>query len=364
MSKIIKGAAIGAASALAMAAATSAHAVNMRAGDTELSVYGYAQLNASYDFDVQAGDATASGFSTDFSGDAEDGFFDMDATQSRIGFTTRTPAGGDTVMTNIEGDFRGGALRLRHAYGSWNGILAGQTWSNFNSFTANPSLIDFNGANGATGVQGRNAQIRYTTGGLSVAAEEMPVTIIGGTAKREMPDISVRFEGGQGGVGFTVAGAMQRLEVADVDSATGVGAFAGVNFEVVPGTTLTGSVAFHDGVGQYFAGGAGSFYSPNAVVDGNSLDTVESIGAVIGLSQAAGAGTFNLAYAWTENDYPVDDAVAAGWVETRQSVFANYMWSPAMNVTYGFELSWRDQELVSGDDADATRAKFMARYSF
>ncbi len=50
-----------------------------------------------------------------------------DAFQSRIGLTTMTPQG---VKINLEGDFRGsggGSLRLRHAYGEYNGILMGQT---------------------------------------------------------------------------------------------------------------------------------------------------------------------------------------------------------------------------------------------
>ncbi len=165
MSTMIKSVGIGAVSALALAA-TSAQAIDLQAGDTELSVYGYAQLNAAYDFDENlGGDNRAllidpNNLNFDDSIDAEDGFFDMGANQSRFGISTATAVGGDTVMTQVEGDFVGGDFRLRHAYGSWNGILAGQTWSNYNSFVATTPVIDFNGAIGGAGTQARNAQIR------------------------------------------------------------------------------------------------------------------------------------------------------------------------------------------------------------
>ncbi len=369
MSTMIKTAGIGAVSALALAAATSAHAIDMRAGDTEVSLYGYAQLNASYDFDERLGDATGMGFPQDFAGDADDGYFDMDATQSRFGFTTETPAAGSTLMTNIEADFRGdgdtGQPRLRHAYGSWNGILAGQTWSNFSSFVGNSPALDFNGPAGRNGTQGRNAQLRYTMGDFSIAAEELRTNILGATeTKRELPDLSAKFEGGAGAINYAVGAAVQFLGTGGDESedATRYGAFAGASFEVAPGTSINGGVNWGDGVVSPYI--AGNFDNPNAYVDADGdLETIETMGAQIGLSQDMGMGTFGIGYSWSEIDY---DGVAAfdGLIETNQDVFANYTWSPVNNVTYGAELAWRDVETPGGDDADGMRLKMIASYAF
>ena len=45
----------------------------------------------------------------------------------------------------IETDFygSGSVLRLRHAYGSYGGLLAGQTWSTFVDDDNFPNTIDF-----------------------------------------------------------------------------------------------------------------------------------------------------------------------------------------------------------------------------
>src|SRR5690554_1266644 len=103
-------------------------------------------------------------------GSDNEGHFDASATQSRIGVKATLP---QDVKITVEGDFAsGGNFRLRHAFGEYNGVLAGQTWSNYNSFTGNTPTLDFNGAAGWAGYQARTAQLRYTTGGLSVAAED------------------------------------------------------------------------------------------------------------------------------------------------------------------------------------------------
>ena len=82
--------------------------------------------------------------------------------QSRLGIRTRMANG---VMVNVEGDFRGGAnggqLRLRHAYGQYGNWLMGRTWSNYNSFVGNTSVLEMDGVAGNAGLYNRTAQVRY-----------------------------------------------------------------------------------------------------------------------------------------------------------------------------------------------------------
>ncbi len=62
----------------------------------------------------------------------------------------------------IETDFYGtsSALRLRHAYGTWGGLLAGQTWTTFMDDDNLPRTIDFEAPTAFAQI--RQAQARWT----------------------------------------------------------------------------------------------------------------------------------------------------------------------------------------------------------
>ena len=62
----------------------------------------------------------------------------------------------------VETDFygSGSVLRLRHAYGSYGGLLAGQTWINFVDDDNFPNTIDFESPMAFPSI--RQAQVRYT----------------------------------------------------------------------------------------------------------------------------------------------------------------------------------------------------------
>src|SRR5690606_27419847 len=131
LSKITSLLSIGTATFLM---SSGAHAINFKVEDTEVDIYGYVKLDVIYDVDADLGNAiTRNKIRLDKTSGAS-GHTTMSAYESRLGFTTKTLVGDHLLKTNIEGDFYGsggGNFRLRHAYGEWNGILAGQTWSNF-----------------------------------------------------------------------------------------------------------------------------------------------------------------------------------------------------------------------------------------
>jgi len=161
------------AGALGVAGQASAFTLNV-GDDIEASLYGYARLNMSYDFnDDRAVSTRAGSFKPSGNPDAE-GHFGADVQQSRIGVKVKHTSG---VMINVEGDFRGsgnsaGSLRMRHAYGTYKGILAGRTWSNFTSFVGNTPTLDFDSLAGTAGSQDRTEQVRYTTGAFSFSVED------------------------------------------------------------------------------------------------------------------------------------------------------------------------------------------------
>ena len=130
--------------------------------------------------------------------------------ESKIGFETRTPTPLGQVRTVFEFDWAGSGSfapggadptsvsdnlvpRLRYAYGTLGGLLAGQATSNFSDPDANSECLDF-GCNVGDPGHVRVPQVRYTIpltiGSFSVSAET-PATDIGTPAGIEASDAGV-----------------------------------------------------------------------------------------------------------------------------------------------------------------------------
>ncbi|WP_440997515.1 DcaP family trimeric outer membrane transporter [Arhodomonas sp. SL1] len=373
--KLIKGAAVGTVSALALAAAGQAAAVDFQAGDTTVSIYGYAIGKMSYDFDENLGSATSANANATTDNEPATGYTDLDARQSRLGFQTVTDMGGSDLVTKIEGDMLGsasGALRLRHAYGEWNGILAGQTWNNYTSFVGATPTVDFNGVPGNPGRYLRDAQIRYTTGDFSIALEDpntKVANIAGGDAqtvvptKDSLPALSARYEGSAGNVGYSVAGIVRQIELADdSDDELGYGAFVGMSYDM-GAMSIQGVINYTDGAASYLYHSGKGFYGTDAYVDGGSIETVEAWGGSIGASFDAGPGTANIVYGYTKQD----DTDFTGDNEEQQALFLNYFWSPVDRVTYGVEYGYLEKktaDIAGQESPDGSRVSFAAQYVF
>jgi hypothetical protein len=126
------------------------------------------------------------------------GVFQSGPDQSRIDIETRTPTAWGEARTFFSWDFggcnnfscqtlqQGGGdskiPRLRFAYGTLGGFLAGQAISNFADADADTESMEFGGAMGSTGGQ-RIPQVRYTLAGpwgsaFSVSAEQPTVAVL------------------------------------------------------------------------------------------------------------------------------------------------------------------------------------------
>jgi hypothetical protein len=123
-----------------------------------------------------------------------DGIFQQSPRQSKLGFETRTPTPLGEARTLMEFDWAGSSTfvpggadplsssdnlvpRLKYAYGTLGGFLAGQATSNFSDPDANAEALDFGGNAGEPG-HVRIPQVRYTVpvpfgfgGSFSVSAE-------------------------------------------------------------------------------------------------------------------------------------------------------------------------------------------------
>lgn len=376
--------AIRATAAMAvLSVAGQANAVSLNVGDDiEASLYGYARLNMSYDFNADRATTTRAG---KFSGGSDDieGHFGADAQQSRLGVKVKHSSG---LGVTVEGDFRGGTLRIRHAYGEYNGFMAGRNWSNFNSFVGNTPTLDFDSLAGTAGSQDRAEQIRYTTGALSFSVENPSSqslydstelddsgdpTVLSTNDRTSMPAFTARFQDSSGGLSYSAAALVNQVTADDGgsvdDSAVGYAVFGAAQIKLSDMFSVQGAINYTDGANGYLWRSGSNYYGPSAYIDSGSIETIEGYGGSIGVSMELGGGrSINLGYGMTTLD--LDDAVATGTSEaqpeTNQNVMLNYMWTPIQNVMMGVEYGYLDQETVGGDSTDANRLLFAAQYSF
>lgn len=365
------------AATVVMGVASQASALTLNVGDdTEASLYGYARLNMSYDLDGNRAVSTRAGSFSPSANEDVEGHFGADVQQSRLGVKVKHASG---VAITVEGDFRGsgngaGSLRMRHAYGEYNGILAGRNWSNYTSFVGNTPTLDFDSLAGTAGSQDRAEQIRYTTGALSFSLEDpssQGVLGAGGNTRTSAPALTARLQDSAGGLSYAAAALVSQVTADDGtndDSAMGFAVFGAAKFALSDMISIQGAANFTDGANGYLWRSGSNYYGPSAYVDGNSLETIEGYGFSIGTSVALGGGrSINVGYGTTMLD--LDDAIAAGATtnadpESNQNAFLNYMWSPVSNVMFGVEYGYFDQETVAGDSTDANRVLFAAQYSF
>jgi len=192
--------------------------------DTSIKIYG--QITEVLDYYMSGGNPNVSPASTTVgdNGQAQsiplnntiararsNGIFSQTPKESKIGFETRTPTPFGEARTVMEFDWAGSTgfspggadptavsdnlvPRLRYAYGTLGGLLAGQATSNFSDPDANSETLDFGGNFGEPG-HVRIPQVRWTMPAwwgtsFSVSAEQ-PMTIVATANGLEATDAGV-----------------------------------------------------------------------------------------------------------------------------------------------------------------------------
>ncbi|WP_017431069.1 hypothetical protein [Vreelandella jeotgali] len=386
-----------AAATTALGVATQASAVDLNISeDVDASLYGYAQMNMSYDFDGDNAATTRAGSFSTLDEDDDDGHFGADVYQSRLGVKVDHASG---VSVTVEGDFRGGEggdFRMRHAFGEYKGFLAGRTWSNYNSFVGATPTLDFDTLAGTPGLQDRTEQLRYTTGPVSFSVEDSVrgPNIADGSGpdldtRKSAPVLTARIEDSAGSISYSAAGLVKRISAdgraqsaslnpdgttsttpgSDVDdNAMGYGVFGAMTIDLTDMLAVHGVVNYTDGANSYLYRSGNNFYGTSAYVDGGDIETIQGYGGSLGTSLDLGNGnSINLGYGITKLD--LDDAVDDGAMtnaaaEKNQNVMLNYQMTPVDNVMVGVEYGYFKQETKGGDSTDANRLIFATRYSF
>lgn len=354
--------------------------------DTSVKLSGYAQLDAIYDIkgDQGRGISLADVPLNGSAGAKRKGTTTFSARTSRVNFETQTNTSGGPLKTRIEFDFftsegtetytNGARPRLRHAYGSYGGWLAGQTWSNFMDVDSIPDTLEFIGPTGQVFI--RQPQIRYTmaTGQnstLAVAIEnpQSDSRDAGGdvTPLDRGPDITGRWTLTGNWGHFSVRGLLRDLRVDDGSGDNKANRFGwgiGVAGSIKLGAsdTILYQLSGGEGIGRYIqdANSAAAYDAATA-----TLRAQKSIGGFIGLQHFwADAIRSNLVYGQTHNDNDAGFGPIAGLNQSTRQVHANLMWSPIKQMDVGVEYIWGERKTEDGQKGDLNRIQTSLKYNF
>ena len=294
------------------------------------------------------------------------------AKTTRLGLDFNTNVAGDNKLGGkVEVDFAGsttdsnGALRIRHAYLTYNNWLFGQTTSNFLSNHA-PEMIDF-ATNVGGGTAARIPQVRYgfnlaPATKLFISAEEGDSS--GKNIKYSVPNLTAKLtQGFADGKGSVSARALVENYKSADDSDTAWGLAAGVNYQVMDALKISADVSYVDGNSNYLYG-SNSAYVVNAA--NGKIAQNEAFGVQVG-----GTYKFNeklrstLAYGALFADDGTDYATLNPTAnEEVYQAWINFIYSPVKPLDLGVEYINGKRDTFAGNSYKDNRVGLMAKYSF
>jgi hypothetical protein len=373
-------------------------------------VYGFAQIDAIQDFNRVNPDWDAtlrpSRIPTVEGQFGSDGQFIASIRQSRLGAKASGMLAGKPYEAKFEFDLYGTGVdagqttfRIRHAYGRWGPILAGQTNTLFMDGDIFPNVVDYWGPSGMVFV--RTPQIRFTfydKDGLTAAvAFEHPSDDIdpgqirlvsediasGLRPDEEWPDFTaaVRYGGDWGHVRLAgIARSVGYDTVGTVDNEPKGDEFGwGLNLTsaIKAGfATFRLGVVYGEGIATYMNDG-GMDLAPSAALGpvppifpplpvSGSLISAEAV-PLLGISAYADLQwtaelSSAIGYSFTEVDNTNFQDPTAFHKGEYASV--NLLWTPADRVMTGAELLWGRRTDNDGADGDDIRLQYTFKLSF
>jgi hypothetical protein len=373
----------------------------------KIEVYGFAQVDYIQDFNrVDPNwDATLrpSRIPTVKGAFGSDGQSIISARQSRFGVQASQEVAGLPMFVKFEFDLYGTGVdagqttfRLRHAYGSWGPLLAGQTNTVFMDGDTFPNVVDYWGPNGMVFI--RTPQIRYTykTGPheLAVAIEHVTNDIDPGNLRlfdpelgpaisndEKIPDFTAhyRYDGGFGHV--QLAGILRRVAF-DTPGApdnepkghkTGWGVNLSSNLKTWGKDVLHLSAVYGEGIASYMNDG-GTDLGPKAQLvaapPGSPVPTLAFAPDVLPLFGLvvyydhywSDRWSSSIGYSQTRVDnlnFQAPDAFRLG-----QYASANLLYTPDPRLLMGAEFLWGERKDKSGSIGNDNRLQFTVKYSF
>lgn len=364
------------------------------ASAAKFEVYGFAQVDYVQDFKRVNPDwedtLRASRIPTHAGQFGTDGQSILSVRQSRLGVQGSLPMAGDTLNTRFEFDMFGvgsdqgqTTIRLRHAYGEWHSILAGQTNSLFMDGDVFPNIIDYWGPGGMVFL--RNPQIRWTPlrgdTTFAVAIEKPGNDIDPGDLRtvdasldsirgdEKTPDLTAQLRVQDTWGHVQLAGILRRLgyETIGTDNnrpkghETGWGLDLTSNFKFGDDKLILGAVYGH-GIANYMNDGG-----VDLAADGDLSDldakAVPLLGAIAYYDHFWNREwSTSLGYSVTRVDN--QDRQSADAFEKGEYASINLLYSPTQRVMMGAEYLWGQRTDNDGSDGYDSRLQFSVKYGF
>jgi hypothetical protein len=360
-----------------------------------LEIYGFIQMDATYDFNRSHPDWTAalrpSKIPVNCPGDpgcGMDGETNFSVRQSRFGVNGFIPTSAGELKTKFEFDMFGvgvdegqTTIRLRHAYGELGQFLAGQTNSLFMDGDVFPNTIEYWGPAGM--IFYRNVQARWTflkQGGAKAAvALERPGSAIDAGKLNEIdpafganvqswnkyPDLTgqIRQDGSWGHL--QAAGILRWLGYDTPDrSISGHKTGWGINLSgavhTVGKDSVLAQVAYGEGIANYFNDG-GNDLAPRSAAGG--AEALPILGWLLYYDKywndkwSSSAG-----YSVTDQNNSGGQTATA--FSKGQYASVNLLHYPAKNVMVGGEFLWGKLELNGGNASHDNRIQFSTKFNF
>jgi hypothetical protein len=357
----------------------------------DFNVYGFAQLDYIQDFKRVDPDWQATlrpgKIPTTKGLFGSDGQAIVSARQSRLGVEGTIPAGQEEIYARFEFDLFGVGpdagqftMRVRHVYGEFGRVLAGQTNSVFMDADIIPDVLDYWGPAGVISLL--NPQLRYSLGsgdGLKFAiAIEEPLNNIdierefaGTVPDEKLPDLTMQARKTMGKSHVQLSGIVRRVGY-DTPATTdnkpnGSDTGWGVNLTSVlkprPGDALKLGVVYGTGISNYIKDGGTDLAPYSASLAAGSVKAVPLLGVSayydIGWSERY---TSTIGYSSTQVDntsFQTGSAFHKG-----EYASTNFIVRPSKDMFYGIEYLWGRRSDNGGASGTDQRVQLSWRYKF
>lgn len=363
----------------------------------DFNVYGFAQLDYIQDFNRVDPDWQAtlrpSKIPTTKGLFGSDGQAIVSARQSRLGVEGTIPAGQRDIYAKFEFDLFGVGpnagqftMRVRHVYGEFGPVLAGQTNSLFMDVDIFPDIIDYWGPAGMVFL--RNPQLRYSMGSdenmkFAIAIEE-PLNNIdvgrltesnpefaGTQPDEKLPDLTLQVRKTMGKSHVQLAGILRRVgydtPATPDNKPNGFDTGWGVDLTSVlkprPNDALKLGVVYGAGISNYMNDG-GTDLAPQ----GASLVTASAKAVpLLGISAYYDIGwsekyTSTIGYSITQVDNT--SFQTGGAFHKGEYASTNFIVRPSKDTFYGIEYLWGKRSDNDGASGTDQRVQLSWHYKF
>ena len=365
-------------------------------------IYGFAQVDLIHDFgrlDPDWDDAfrpSRIGIDGEY---GDDGQSSLSVKQSRFGIQGTMPTGDGQAPLDFKFEFDlfgvgvdagQTTFRLRHFYGEWGSLLAGQTNSLFMDGDVFPNTIDYWGPAGM--VFYRNVQIRWTPwdtedSHFSIALERPGNDIDPGNVRliegfedadvrndEELPDLTAQWRLGADWGHVQVAGILRKVGYeyrADPGdswqggSETGWGVNVGATFKTFGSDRAILQVVHGEGIASYMNDG-GMDLAPRLVSDDPVAVTAELVPltGVVAYYDHYWNEKWSSAIGYSFTEVDNTNFQEPGAFHKGEYASVNLLHYPGRNLMIGGEVLWGQRTNNDGASDDDIRVQFTVKYSF